>query len=110
MTDIIRSWPLYAVADLRDREGIHLGELIQTETWALTRPSLDEISALPLPEDVRSGIDFWFNELQREVDAANGADNGSAPTTGGRMEARRAFHNNNLRIGPAETRASHLAA
>lgn len=110
MTDNVRSWPLYALADLRDSEGIHLGELIQAETWTLRRPSLEEISALPLPADVRSGIDFWCNELQREVDAANGADIGAAPMTEGRVEARRAFHNNNLRIGPAATRASHLAA
>lgn len=110
MTDTIRSWPLYAVADLRDREGIRLGELIQAETWTLTRPSREEISALPLPADVRSGIDFWFNELQREVDAANGADNGAAPMTGGRVEARRAFHNNNLRIGPGTSQVAPAAA
>lgn len=109
MTDIIRSWPLYAVADLRDREGIHLGELIQTETWALTGPPL-----------TRSPHCLCLKTCALETTSGSTSYSAqSTPPTALTMVphrrqvdgwTRRAFHNNNLRIGPAETRASHLAA
>lgn len=101
-----RAWPLCVVNDLRDLKGYPVGEVIEGDPWVFHRLSPAEMASLPIPEELHAVMEFWYSELQREVDSTNGQDNGATPMSGGHMEARRVFHNNNLRIKPFEYRAS----
>ncbi|WP_258934722.1 hypothetical protein [Nesterenkonia pannonica] len=38
MSDTIRSWPLYAVLDLRDRDGVHLGPVTEGDKSSIAYP------------------------------------------------------------------------
>lgn len=99
-------WPLYAVADVAAAEHVPLGEISAGERWELRRYTLEALNQLPHAQMLRETAELWLDELEAEVAAANGADNGAKPLTPGRMEWRRILHNNNLRIGEARSQTA----
>ncbi len=110
MNDVVQSWPLYVVTDLRDREGPIVAEVVYDGSWSLRRRPPHLIREQTPNLQIRELLDLWLSQLEDEISAANGAENGATPLSVARMEWRRAFHNNNLRIGSAETRSSPAIA
>ncbi|GAA1818366.1 MULTISPECIES: hypothetical protein [Nesterenkonia] len=105
-----RVWSLYAVPDTASTDGVALGEIIQNGQWELRVHNLSALEHMPGGAHIRWSAELWLTELAEEIDAANGAHNNAPPMTPDRMEWRRAFHNNHLRIGPARQEPRHLAA
>lgn len=110
MTEQTRSWPLFVVTDLSDHEGHFVGQVEVADRWTLYRRSPHEVREAVPDEEIQHLLQIWLDELQAEVDAANGERNDTTPLSAGRMEWRRALHNNNLRIGPGTSHPARAAA
>lgn len=105
-----RAWPLYVVPDVMTGDQIPLGRIVHNGDWRIEHEDLSLVEDLPHGAQLRTLAAGWLEELSREVRAANGSDDEAEPLSVSRMEWRRVFHNNHLRIGPAEVVAVPHAA
>ena len=97
-----RTWPLYVVPDVASETQLLIGRVVYDGEWRLESNDISTVEGLPHGPELGTMAEIWFKELSREIQAANDVTYNAEPLSISRMEWRQVFHNNHLRIGPAQ--------